>query len=151
MNRSEALTYLQLEYHAFSQEAGDTSETEIIMGGHLIDKALRALGEEEAALPLAVIDAADVPVFLALLDYHALSRFAREFAVRTDVSGVGGGLSVSRSQLFVHVTTLLQQAAARVAAFGLSPDGGESGEGMFTLGHMGLDFMEPDQFLTGGG
>ena len=136
MNRADALDYLQNEFLELSIEASLDGSVQLLAYKTAIDQALRGLDVPENQLGNPVIADSDVPGFLALLDYYALTRFARAFSIRTNVA-VGGGVSLSQSQSFQQVQMLLIRAEKRLDGLGLSPTE------QMTMGRFTLDFLEP--------
>ena len=136
MTRDDALTYLQNEYLDLATEASLTTSAQLLAYNTAIDQACRGLEVPENAIGQAVIADSNVRGFLALLDYFALTRYARVFSIRTNVA-VGGGISVQQSQSFTQVQMLLDRAEKRLDGLGLSPT-----EEM-TMGRFTLDFLEP--------
>lgn len=136
MTRDEALAYLQSEYAEITREAGFESSQELRAYSLVIDHALRTLGYAESALATVDTDEEDTAGYLAALDYFALSRLLRTFALRTDVS-LSGTLSASQSQAFKQLTQLRDEASARLTGLGFSTTN-EMQVGRFTL-----DFIEP--------
>lgn len=137
MNRTDALAYLKEEYAELSTEAAFDSDGELRTYSRVIDRALRDLGTDESVIPTAsVTDAAAIMGFLALMDYYALERYARVFAMRTDVN-VSGALSASQSQTFRQVMALRKTAVERLVQLGLGP------VEQFSSGRLNLDYLEP--------
>jgi len=104
--------------------------------GVVLDQSLRALGYQESDLATATVDQAHVVSYLALCDYYALSRFAKFFATRMDVS-VAPNISAKHSQVATHVNTLLKNAEKRLMQLGVGPIE------QFQTGRFTLDFLEP--------
>jgi hypothetical protein len=144
MNRAAAMDYLKNEYEDLSTEANFDADKELRAYSTAIDQALRQLDVPEANLVTADIAEGDIVSYLALLDYFALTRFARVFSIRTDVS-VSGAISTSQSQAFKQVLMLRDNAEKRLAGLGLSPSE------TITAGRFTLDFLEPDLLSTGMG
>lgn len=137
MNRSEAMDYLTDAHLEIATEAGFDENRTLIAYKTVIDHALRLLDYTEGELSSADTTSAETPAYLAALDYYALSRFARVFAIRTDTS-VSGALSVSQSQAFTQVSQLVEDARQRLVSLGVDP----AGESM-QIGRINLDFLEP--------
>lgn len=144
MKRTAALDYLTNEYADFALEAGFDDETRLRAYWTVINSALRLLGYHEDELPSVNTDDDETPGYLAALDYFVLSRYARVFAIRTDVS-VGGAISAKQSQSFLQVNILVNQAKDQLSSLGLTP-----GAEPLTIGRLTLDFLEPDDSLTEG-
>lgn len=141
MNRTQALDYLTNEYSDLLTESNLDSDAALRAYSTAIDQALRTLGYAEDELVSANVED-EVSEYLALLDYFALSRYVKVFAVRSDVS-VSGAISASQSQAYKQVKELLDAATERLAGLGVSPTQA------FQVGRFTLDFLEPD-LLTGG-
>lgn len=142
MNRDAARSYLQAEFADIALEAGLDQSAQLVAYGTVIDQSLRTLGYPESELGTADTVDAEVDGYLALLDYFALTRYLRVFAMRTDVS-VSGAISATQSQTFRQVRILHDQAERRLDGLGLSPTE------QMAVGRFTLDFLEPD-LLAGG-
>ncbi len=137
MNRTDGLAYLKDEYQELSTEAGLSQDAELKAYGTVIDQSLRQLGFTEDQLGVATLTPNEVVPFLALLDYFALSRFARIFSTRMDVQ-LSSAINAARSQVYKQVKELLDKAEARLSGLGVSP------VDMLTVGRLNLDFLEPE-------
>lgn len=117
MDRAAATAYLTAEFAALWTETGLTPDD------LLLDRAFRAVGVAESALPTATVADSAVPKLLAALDYYALLRLSRALAGAVDVSKSAAGASVSkaRGQLARNVKDLLAEATAQFKARGLAP------------------------------
>jgi hypothetical protein len=142
MNRDAALSYLQGEFADIATEAGIDQSPLLSAYGIVIDQSLRTLGYTESQLGSTNTHDDEVDGYLALLDYFALTRFMRIFAMRTDVS-VSGAISATQSQTFRQVKILRDEAEKRLNGLGLSPTT------QMEIGRFTLDFLEPD--LQAGG
>lgn len=140
MNRAAALDYLQSEYSDLLTESNLDSDASLRAYSTAIDQALRILDYSEDELQTA--DVEEVTEYTALLDYFALLRYSRVFAVRSDVS-VSGAISASQSQAYQQVKELLDTATERLAGLGVSPTQA------IQSGRFNLDFLEP-VLITGG-
>lgn len=108
-SRETALAYLSSEFDALALEAG------LAVGEDgwkvVLDKTLRAAmdGDEESQE--------------ALLNYHALSRLARGFSPRVNISKTSGGDTVrkDRGQAFAQVKALLDDAKQCMKDLDLMP------------------------------
>ena len=140
MDRATALNFLLAEYQELATDSG-LSDVQVA-GAYLtaIDMSLRQLGYQEGDLPTTDVPQTQILSYLALLHYYALKRFARVLALRVNVNMVGQ-LAVSRSQAAAQVKALLDDAEKEVVALGF-PVG--EGAVAFSLGRMGLDFLEPN-------
>jgi hypothetical protein len=142
MNRENALNYVQNEFADIAAEAGLDQSAQLAAYSTVVDQALRTLGYTESQLGTANTSDAEVDGYLALLDFFALNRYLRVFAMRTDVS-VSGAISATQSQTFRQVKVLHDQAERRLNGLGLSPTE------QIEVGRFTLDFLEPD-LLAGG-
>lgn len=136
MNRTAALAYVQQEFLDLATEAG-LDQTPLLMAYNtVIDQALRGLGYAE--VDIATTDTLDteVPGYLALLDFYALTRFSRIFALRMDVT-VAGSVTARQSQIFTQVKLLLDAATKRLDGLGLNQ------QEQVALGRVTLDYLEP--------
>ncbi|SRR6266567_1156547 len=136
MNRAAALDYLQGEFAEIAVETGLEQSPLLKAYNTAIDQSLRGLGVAEGELGTADTTSTQVTGYLALLDFYALTRFNRVFALRMDVN-VSGSVSASQSQMFKHVKMLLDQAEKRLAGLGLST------REQVVMGRVTLDFLEP--------
>lgn len=136
MNRSEAVTYLGEQFADLATDAGVTATDTAAGYKGPIDAALRLIGTSESDIATADITSS-VADYLAALDYTALLRFHRLYAVRVDISVGEPAVDKKRSQAFKAIGELLKQAkeAAEVAGVLDSADG-------WVLGRMQLDFLE---------
>ncbi len=73
---------------------------------------------------------------MALMDYYALSRYAKFFATRMDVS-VAPNIATKHSQVGTMVNTLLERAEERLTQLGIGP------VQQMQAGRYNLDFLEP--------
>jgi hypothetical protein len=137
MDRPAATTYLTEEYRELATDAKFTSQQTTDAYNTALDMALRQLGFQETDLATADVAQADVIKYIALLNYYALKRFVRLFAVRFDVS-LPGPVGAKRSQAFEQVKQLYAEAEAEVINLGFNV-----GAGGFELGRLTLDFNEP--------
>ncbi len=136
MNRSAALDYLQGEFAEIAVETGLEQSPLLQAYNTAIDQSLRGLGVAESDLGTANTSDAQAIGYLALLDFYALTRFSRIFALRMDVN-VSGSVSASQSQMFRQVKHLLDTAEKRLDGLGLSQ------KEQVALGRVTLDFLEP--------
>jgi hypothetical protein len=136
MNRSAALDYLQGEFAEIAVETGLEESPLLQAYKTVIDQSLRGLGYAESDIGTA--DTSDLQAigYLALLDFYALTRFSRIFALRMDVN-VSGSVSASQSQMFRQVKHLLDVAEKRLDGLGLSQ------REQVALGRVTLDYLEP--------
>jgi hypothetical protein len=140
MDRSTAFAYLTNEYAELATDSG-LSGTQITTAYNVaLDMSLRQLGYQETDLATTNVPQTQIIGYLALLNYYALKRFARVLALRVNTS-VAGMLSASRSQAAIQVKALLDDAEAEVVALGFAV--GKDAVA-FSLGRMGLDFLEPN-------
>lgn len=137
MNRVAAFTYLTTEYQELATEANFTVQQVQDCYNLAMDMSLRQLGYQETDLPTADVAQASIIGYLALLQYYALRRFERLFAIRVDVN-VAGNLQAFRSQGAKQVKMLLDDAKAECVALGFS-----IGVPAMTSGRFTLDFLEP--------
>ncbi len=86
MDRNAANTYLVEEYADLATETAWTSGTITAAYNVVLDQSLRQLGYQETDLPTANVDQTNVIAYMALMDYYALTRYAKFFATRMDVS-----------------------------------------------------------------
>ncbi len=136
--RSQALDHLANEFAALAVEIGlPESDTQDGFGPPL-DRALRALGYAEFALPTASVTDTEIPAFLALAEYYALLRFQRALAVRGDIDKQK--LIGPRSQIFQQVRDLLDAARDNCASYGYALTGAPAWE----FGQLGLDYIEAE-------
>lgn len=143
MNRAQALEYLTSEYSDLYTESNLDADAMLRAYGNVIDQSLRILGYHESDLASAD-ETEEVVEYTALLDYFALLRYSKVFAVRSDVS-VSGAISASQSQAYAQVKQLLDMAQVRLSGLGISPT-----ESM-QVGRFNLDFLEPDWLAEGVG
>jgi hypothetical protein len=136
VNRSAALDYLQGEYAEIAAETGLEESPLLKAYNTAIDQSLRGLGYVESDIGTADTTDAQVIGYLALLDFYALTRFNRIFALRMDVN-VSGSVSASQSQMFKHVKMLLDAAQKRLDGLGLSQ------KEQVVMGRVTLDYLEP--------
>lgn len=136
MNRSAALAYVQAEFADLATETGLDQSPLLVAYNTAIDQSLRGLGYVEADIPTANTLDTQVTGYLALLDFYALTRFARIFALRMDVD-VSGSVRASQSQMFRQVRMLLDRAEKRLEGLGLSQ------KEQVVMGRVTLDFLEP--------
>lgn len=137
MTRAEALAVISAQVPELAAKAGLALTDTAATFGPAIDASLKALGIARASWPTAVVAATSADDYEALLAYHALRRIWQALAAKEDVS-LSGTLSLSRSQVFRQVETLLAEARAEVERRGLVLGGG------VTLTRFTLDFLEPE-------
>ncbi len=140
MDRPTALATLTEEYAELATDSGLSGGSITSAYNFAIDMSLRQLGYQETDLATTNVPQTQIIGYLALLNYYALKRFARILALRVNV-GVAGQLSASRSQAAIQVKALLDDAEKEVVALGFAV--GENAVA-FSLGRMGLDFLEPN-------
>lgn len=139
MDRSAVASHLAYQLSALAGEIGQAKSDASATGyGPDIDQALRQLGVVEADLATAETADADVPALLALAEYFALRRMARQLALGVDVSS--GTMSQRNSQRAATVQTLMAEAAETAAGLGY-PVTGTAAWGMERLS---LDYLEPE-------
>ena len=136
MNRAAALDYLQGEYAEIAVETGLEQSPLLKAYNTAIDQSLRGLGYVESDIGTADTTSAQVTGYLALLDFYALTRFNRIFALRMNVN-ISGSVQAEQSQMFRQVKVLLDQAEKRLAGLGLG------NQEQVTMGRVTLDFLEP--------
>ena len=136
MNRAAALDYLQGEFAEIAVETGLEQSPLLKAYNTAIDQSLRGLGVAESDLGTADTTSAQVTGYLALLDFYALTRFNRIFALRMNVN-ISGSVQAEQSQMFRQVKVLLDQAEKRLAGLGLST------REQVIMGRVTLDFLEP--------
>lgn len=136
MNRTAALNYLQNEYAELAVETGLAQSPLLVAYNTAIDQSLRGLGYGESALTTTDTLDTEVTGYLALLDFYALTRFHRIFALRMDVN-VAGSVQARQSQTFLQVKALLDAAEKRLAGLGLA------NQEQITMGRVTLDYLEP--------
>ncbi len=98
MNRAAALDYLQGEYAEIAVETGLEQSPLLKAYNTAIDQSLRGLGVAESDLGTADTTSAQVTGYLALLDFYALTRFNRIFALRMNVN-ISGSVQAEQSQM----------------------------------------------------
>jgi hypothetical protein len=140
VDRATALNYLTNEYAELATDSALSGTPLTTAYNTAIDMSLRQLGYQETDLATTDVPQTQIIGYLALLNYYALKRFARILALRVNV-GVAGQLSASRSQAAAQVKALLDDAEKEVVALGFAV--GENAVA-FSLGRMGLDFLEPN-------
>jgi hypothetical protein len=136
VDRPTATNYLSEEYQDLAIETGWAAGTITAAYNVVLDQSLRQLGYAETDLPTANVDQVNVIAYMALLDYYALYRYAKFFAIRTDVV-VQGALSTKGSQTMVAVQHLLDKAEKRLIQLGFGP------VQQMQAGRYNLDFLEP--------
>ncbi len=136
MDRNTATNYLSEEYSDLAVETGWSAGTISLAYAVVLDQSLRQLGYQETDLPTSNVDQVNVIAYMALLDYYALFRYAKFFAMRTDVV-VQGALSTRRQQASASVQALLLRAERRLTQLGLGP------VQQMQAGRYNLDFLEP--------
>ncbi len=136
MDRPTATAYLTEEYADLATETGWIAGTITSAYVVVVDQSLRALGYNETDLPTVNVDQVNVIKYIALLDYYALTRFARFFAIRMDVS-IGVAVSAKRSQVGAMVNTMLDKAEKHLLQLGIGP------VQQMIAGRYNLDFLEP--------
>ncbi len=136
MNRAAALDYLQGEFAEIAVETGLEQSPLLKAYNTAIDQSLRGLGYVESDIGTADTTSAQVTGYLALLDFYALTRFNRIFALRMNVN-ISGSVQAEQSQMFRQVKVLLDQAEKRLAGLGLG------NQEQVTMGRVTLDFLEP--------
>lgn len=150
MDRAAALNYLTEEYRELATNAKFTTQQTTDAYNTAIDMALRQLSVAETDLSTYDVAQADTLKYLALLNYYALSRFARLLSIQFDVKAGQGAIEASRSQAFKAVMQLKDEAAKELLQYGVKV-GASSGAGM-QFGRLNLGFLEPpcaDEFAGG--
>jgi hypothetical protein len=140
MNRTTALTLLQSDYAELATESQLNTNDLTTAYETAIDMSLRQLGYTEDLLPIVDVPQGQIVSYIALLNYYALKRFARAFAVRVNLT-IGGQLSAQRSQAATQVKALLDDAEKEVVALGFAV-GADAAP--FGIGRLTLDFLEPN-------
>ncbi len=98
MNRAAALDYLQGEFAEIAVETGLEQSPLLKAYNTAIDQSLRGLGYVESDIGTADTTSAQVTGYLALLDFYALTRFNRIFALRMNVN-ISGSVQAEQSQM----------------------------------------------------
>lgn len=138
MDRPTATNYLQEEYADLATETGWAAGMIATAYSVVIDQSLRQLGYTEAQLASTDVGQSLVVNYLALLDYYALLRYAKFFAIKVDVTiGPRNAVAAKRSQVAAHVNALLAWAETRLRQLGIGP------VEQLAMGRMTLDFLEP--------
>lgn len=130
------MAYVTEEFQDLATETGWVSGTITAAYNVVLDQSLRQLGYAESALSTADVPQVSILGYMALLDFYALSRYAKFFAVQMDIA-VAPAISAKRSQVGMAVQSLLKDARARCIQLGVGPVE-QLVEGRFTL-----DFLEP--------
>ena len=136
MDRPTATNYLNEEYADLATETAWASGTITAAYNVVLDQSLRQLGYQETDLPTANVDQTNVIAYMALMDYYALTRYAKFFATRMDVS-VAPNIATKHSQVGTMVNTLLERAEERLTQLGIGP------VQQMQAGRYNLDFLEP--------
>jgi len=136
VDRPTATNYLNEEYADLATETAWASGTITAAYAVVLDQSLRQLGYQETDLPTANVDQTNVIAYMALMDYYALTRYAKFFATRMDVS-VAPNISAKHSQVGTMVNTLLERAEKRLTQLGIGP------VQQMQAGRYNLDFLEP--------
>jgi len=136
VNRAAALDYLQGEFAEIAVETGLEQSPLLKAYNTAIDQSLRGLGYVESDIGTADTSDTQVTGYLALLDFYALTRFNRIFALRMNVT-ISGSVQAEQSQMFRQVNRLLDTAEKRLESLGLSQ------KEQVVMGRVTLDFLEP--------
>ncbi len=143
MNRTQATSYLASEFSALLLEIGITAgQPTTDFFAIPVDNSLRAMGYAETDLP-TVDQLTKVDDYIALLEFYALKRFAKNLSIYANIAINTTGLSRMKSQVYANVVQLLDKAHQEVIARGY--DKGEA----FGLTRLELDFKEPDIYSGG--
>ncbi len=137
MLRSAATTWLTEEFNELATEINFTPQQLGDCYSTAIDMSLRQLGYTEDVLLTQDVPQTQIVGYLALLNYYALKRFARAFAIRFDTN-IAGSLQAFRSQAANQIKALLDDAKVECTSLGFAVDTPQ-----FQLGRMELDFLEP--------
>lgn len=139
MTRDDLLFHAGAVLDALAQEAGVSLSDDWEGIGRQLAAAWRDLGT----------DTGNVMAGEALIEYHVLRRIRYAVAGRVDfdATAMRGG----RSQIYQHVTDLLNDAAARAAAAGhpvIAVAGGTAPTGARLVG-LNLDFLDaaPEEWV----
>ena len=140
LTRTEAAAILHADMQSLAAEVRQTTSDAAATGyGPDLDKALRRLGTAESSLSSATVADSDVPAFLALARYYALSRFAARVATKVDTGATA--VEGDRNTIFDNVKELLDAAAEECAGFGYPVDKAAAATSLIALN---LDFLEPE-------
>lgn len=145
LTRANAVSYLTGMYgsgdgNLLGQASIPTTDT---VGGlkEPIDQAVLLVGGSYDALS-ADIETADVPTFLAALNYTTLRRILGGLnSLLTMDVGAGEGVTLKGSQLIAKVQKLLEVAAAELTGLGVNV--GSGGAMWPGVTHYNMDYLEP--------
>jgi hypothetical protein len=142
VSRANAAAHLHAQFSNLAAEmnlaASDAGATGY---GPDIDQALRALGTAESSISAATVADDDAGAYYALAEFYFLTRAGRQLAARVDV----GSFAVDadkRPTIFDRIQDLIEQAEARIEAYGYSAAGGSGG---WEFERLLLDYIEPEE------
>ena len=140
--RDQIAAHLNRHFSHLAAEINQIARSDTADGyGPDIDRALRALGNAEADIATAAIADASIVAGLALADYFALDRFARQLSTKVDTRAYA--TEGNRDRIFDNVIALRELARETVEDAGYSI-GGAGGASAWGLTNLSLDYIEPE-------
>lgn len=135
LTRAEVLSHLQAQFAALTTETGQVTTDTAAGFGSAIDMALRQLGTAQVSLATGTVATGDEVDGLQLAEYFALRRFARDLAIRVDISLDAPTASRRESQAYAQVKGLLDELKGELESRGFL-------KATWSLGSLNLDFLE---------